>query len=384
MKGSQLLWIFLFFCLSNSFSFQAFADEIYQVRKGDNLYKISKRFKVPIDKIRETNGLQSASLKPGMRLTIPSERSQTAAVSSAKGKRAPAITDSSPTREKRPVTVSAPSPATQTEAQSDQPSYHIVRKGDTLSSIARRYGVSIKDLQELNHLGKKARLKVNMRLVVRQEMPRTYVVKPGDTLSKIAKRFGLSQEFLIDLNELDPDDLKPGQEILLRAEEDEGNITSVPTAVSEEKILEELQEMAKAEGEGQESPGIKEQLLRIAKKMLDIPYMFGGTSFWGMDCSAYVQKVFGFFNVSLPRTAREQFRVGERVKKENLSIGDLVFFRTYATFPSHVGIYLGQDQFIHASSFAKRVKIDRLDKPYFMRRFIGARRIPLEQEKQTN
>jgi len=366
MKGYKLFLFFLVFCLSNSI--QAFADQVYQVRKGDSLYKISKRFKVDIEKVKEANGLQSASLKPGMRLTIPTERAHVSA--------------GSPTRERRPITVSAPSPAPQTEAPPEQASYHIVRKGDTLSSIARRYGVSIRDLQELNHLGNKAKLRVNMRLVVRQEMPKTYVVKPGDTLSKIAKRFGLSQEFLIDLNEIDPDDLKPGQEILLRAEGDEGNITSAPTVLSEEKILEELQEIAKPEG--QEPPGIKEQLLLIAKKMLDIPYMFGGTSFWGMDCSAYVQKVFGFFNVSLPRTAREQFRVGEKVKKENLSIGDLVFFRTYATFPSHVGIYLGQDQFIHASSFAKRVKIDRLDKPYFMRRFIGARRIPLEDEKQTD
>lgn len=366
MKGCRLLVVCLVFCLSNAYP--AFADKIYQVKRGDNLYNISKRFKVSIEKIKEANGLQSPNLKPGMRLTIPMESSEGRAAS--------------PGRAKRPPSVEAPSPGPQVEPTPDQASYHIVKKGDTLSSIARRYGVSIKDLQALNHLSRQAKLRVNMRLLVRQEMPKTYVVKPGDTLSKIAKRFGLSQEFLIDLNEIDPDELKPGQEILLRAEGDEGNVTSAPAVLSEEKILEELQAMSKAEG--QEPPGIKDQLLHIAKKMLDIPYMFGGTSFWGMDCSAYVQKVFSFLNVSLPRTAREQFRVGQKVKKENLSIGDLVFFRTYATFPSHVGIYLGQDQFIHASSLAKKVKIDRLDKPYFTRRFIGARRIPLDQEKQTD
>jgi cell wall-associated NlpC family hydrolase len=111
--------------------------------------------------------------------------------------------------------------------------------------------------------------------------------------------------------------------------------------------------------------------------MLNIPYLLGGNTYWGIDCSAYVQKVFGFLDISLPRTAREQFKLGEKVHKENLSIGDLVFFRTYATFPSHVGIYLGQEQFIHASSFARRVRIDRIDKPYFVKRFIGAKRLTL-------
>jgi len=95
----------------------------------------------------------------------------------------------------------------------------------------------------------------------------------------------------------------------------------------------------------------------------------------GIDCSGYVQKVFGLLDVSLPRTAREQFHIGEPVSKEELSIGDLVFFRTYASFPSHVGIYLGNDLFIHASSRSRKVSIDSLDTPYYVKRFIGAKRL---------
>jgi cell wall-associated NlpC family hydrolase len=67
------------------------------------------------------------------------------------------------------------------------------------------------------------------------------------------------------------------------------------------------------------------------------------------------------------------------VGKEDLSIGDLVFFRTYAKFPSHVGIYLGDNRFIHASSGERKVTIDSLNAPYYIKRFVGARRLPLDE-----
>jgi cell wall-associated NlpC family hydrolase len=123
------------------------------------------------------------------------------------------------------------------------------------------------------------------------------------------------------------------------------------------------------------SPGVTDRVIRIAKLMLDLPYRFGGTSLTGIDCSGYVQKVFGFLNLPLPRTAREQFAKGEKIEKDELATGDLVFFKTYARFPSHVGIYLGDNKFIHASSGDHKVKIDSLDTPYFLRRYIGARRL---------
>ena len=116
--------------------------------------------------------------------------------------------------------------------------------------------------------------------------------------------------------------------------------------------------------------------------MLDIPYKFGGSTTLGIDCSAYVKKAYGLLDIELPRTAREQFKTGEAVEKEQLSAGDLVFFKTYASFPSHVGIYIGNNLFIHASSMAKKVTIDNLDAPYYMKRFIGAKRLLGEGESE--
>jgi cell wall-associated NlpC family hydrolase len=90
--------------------------------------------------------------------------------------------------------------------------------------------------------------------------------------------------------------------------------------------------------------------------------------------------VFRFLNMPLPRTAREQYEMGNEIGREELATGDLVFFRTYARYPSHVGIYLGNNQFIHASSKGKRVTIDRLDEPFYDKRFLGAKRVVVEQE----
>jgi len=121
-------------------------------------------------------------------------------------------------------------------------------------------------------------------------------------------------------------------------------------------------------------------VINLARTMLDIPYRFGGTTLRGLDCSAYVQRVFSMLDIPIPRTAREQYRVGERIGLDELSVGDLVFFRTYASFPSHVGIYLGDNLFIHASSVVRKVTIDSLDQVYYRKRFLGGRRLVEEAD----
>jgi cell wall-associated NlpC family hydrolase len=125
-----------------------------------------------------------------------------------------------------------------------------------------------------------------------------------------------------------------------------------------------------------ELPPRENALLQKAYGLLGIKYRFGGTGYAGIDCSAFVKKVFASQN--LPRTAREQYLLGERVPAEELQKGDLLFFQTYAEFPSHVGIYIGNRLMIHASSQGGRVMISRMDTDYFNSRFLGARRIPAE------
>ena len=101
----------------------------------------------------------------------------------------------------------------------------------------------------------------------------------------------------------------------------------------------------------------------------------------GIDCSAYVQRVYSLIGITIPRSARLQFDEGELVDRDSLSIGDLVFFRTYASFPSHVGIYLGNDLFIHSPSKGKKVRIESLKTPYYIKRFIGGKRFIIDNSE---
>jgi cell wall-associated NlpC family hydrolase len=118
---------------------------------------------------------------------------------------------------------------------------------------------------------------------------------------------------------------------------------------------------------------LAQELTRSALRFLGTPYVFGGSSPSGFDCSAYVQHVFAMFGIFLPRTADAQYDVGRRVVGGPRP-GDLVFFETYAYGPSHVGIYLGHGEFVHASS-SRGVMVSSLSEAYWSSRYIGAKRL---------
>lgn len=117
------------------------------------------------------------------------------------------------------------------------------------------------------------------------------------------------------------------------------------------------------------------RLTRIAMQYIGTPYVFGGNSlYYGIDCSAYVQQIYAQIGVSLPRTADYQYEVGTPISRAELMPGDAVFFTTYTYGASHVGIYLGEGNFIHASS-SRGVTISSLNDSYYNARYIGARRM---------
>lgn len=114
-----------------------------------------------------------------------------------------------------------------------------------------------------------------------------------------------------------------------------------------------------------------------AMGMLGIRYKMGGsTPDSGLDCSGLVRHVFKqAWGTVLPRTAEEISRVGEQVESHDLRPGDLVFFNTLRRTFSHVGIYLGDNKFIHSPSAGGKVRIESMDLAYWKNRFNGARRI---------
>jgi len=114
-----------------------------------------------------------------------------------------------------------------------------------------------------------------------------------------------------------------------------------------------------------------------AMSLIGVRYKFGGEHpEHGMDCSGLVRYVFReSWGAQLPRTSREISRVGAKINADELQPGDLVFFNTLRQAFSHVGIYLGDNKFIHAPNRGASVRVERMDRAYWQSRFNGARRM---------
>lgn len=336
------------------------APQVHVVKQGDSLYEIANRHGLTVNQLKRLNGLNSNRLKIGQKLALTKAA-------------APPL----------PQTAKGPSPRKPAVAhQADDKSVHVVKKEDSLYSIARRHGTTVEQLKQSNNLhgnqlkiGQKLALsgQAEREVVARHETVETpgryaateqHVVRKGETLASIARRHHMKVSELKRLNGLRSNNLKIGQRLALNDPYEERNPILLPGDASDDEVL----EMAYTNDS---------ELEQVAFNFLSTPYRFGGNSRKGIDCSAFVQQVFREMDVDLPRSAREQFRVGEKIERDELQKGDLIFFRTYAKFPSHVGIYLGDGKMIHASSRSRRVVVTSIDHPYYRKRFIGAKRITL-------
>ncbi|MBC7962349.1 MAG: C40 family peptidase [Steroidobacteraceae bacterium] len=282
---------------------------------------------------------------------------------------------------------------------------HVVRKSESLHSIARKYHVSVDELKTVNNLtasrvGKGMRIIIPSHADAKLKKPSTttrqesYKVAKGDTLPKIARKTGVKLSTIRNLNGLRGNKVKPGQILALVTPSPRTEPPSRTASISnrlqlinkdllnEQELTDTLAELTDIDSDrpvdlakNLESGQALSSLKKSAYSFLGARYRFGGSSRNALDCSSFTQQVFREQKVSLPRTAREQFYVGNEVVRGDLKKGDLVFFQTYASFPSHVGIYLGNRKMIHASSREHRVVISTMDTPYYLSRYLGARRM---------
>lgn len=119
----------------------------------------------------------------------------------------------------------------------------------------------------------------------------------------------------------------------------------------------------------------RDQFLLEVVNFLGVRYSYGGSSKKGMDCSGFTTQVFkNAAKKLLPRSTSGQFRVGTKIGKQELQFGDLVFFNTTGRSPSHVGIFIEDDIFAHAS-VVEGVTLSSLESTYYKKRFVGARRV---------
>jgi cell wall-associated NlpC family hydrolase len=263
---------------------------------------------------------------------------------------------------------------------------HVVRKGDTLGKIARAHHVSVATIQAANGL-EGTHLSVGTKLSI-----------PGGKAHSKRRKARSGKGKRDTVREPTPAEEPPPGAQLSLVDPQGSALPADAWKLPTEAELTELAQAAKAADTASPAvaaasgapearkadESIKDRLLRVAQRMLAVPYRFGGTTLWGLDCSGFVQKTFAFLNLDLPRSAREQFREGAKVAKADLSPGDLVFFRTYAKYPSHVGIYLGDNRFVHASSRDRKVTVENLDTPYYVKRYIGAKRMLFEENEVQN
>jgi cell wall-associated NlpC family hydrolase len=302
-----------------------------------------------------------------------------------------------------------------------------VQAGDTAYAIARRVGLRVETLLALNHLTAPD-LKVGQVLLLQD--PYRHSVQPGETLYALSRRYGVSVDALLAENLLPVGAvLTVGQVLKLPAsatrptaaapvlspltaapfqpaqasasssnsqplQTPSGGLASlVPPPVLSGPLLGapvgELPAPPTAEGgpswaapeplpaSPEALPSLPGDWRSAALAMLGTPYVYGGTTRDGLDCSGFVLQVFTPLGVRLPRVSADQARTGVPVEAGQWQPGDLLFFDTEGRGRvSHVGIYLGDDTFVSANSYRGRVSIDALmaDR-YWGPRYLGARRV---------
>jgi peptidoglycan endopeptidase LytE len=271
-----------------------------------------------------------------------------------------------------------------------------VQPGDTAYSLARAHGLSIEVLLSLNSLSTPD-LRVGQVLRVRALPPHS--VQPGETLYGLSRRFGVSVDALLAANSLPrdvilevgqllripapgsqvqgaavaarpvtaPGPVAPGLAATPAAPAAPAPLSSAPTTVLPSPAPAPALPAAVQPGDWRGT----------ALALLGVPYLYGGTTRSGLDCSGFLLQVFSPLGVQLPRRSADQARTGVPVALPDLQAGDLVFFDTVGRGEvTHIGIYLGDNQFVSANSYRNQVSLDRLQgDPYWGPLWLGARRV---------
>jgi cell wall-associated NlpC family hydrolase len=191
-----------------------------------------------------------------------------------------------------------------------------------------------------------------------------YTVQPGDSLYKIARMYNVTIAALKTSNNLKGTLIQAGQKFRIPLLPD----TTIGATLT---LLDEAFQTS----DDKSAEPLRVQLAKVGMEMLGIRYRRGGAKESGFDCSGLVKNLFARFNIELPRSSRQQYRQGEKVDRDKLEIGDLVFFSYGGKQPNHVGIYLGENKFLHAALKAGKVVVSDLNKAWYTVRYIGARRI---------
>jgi len=354
-------------------------DGVYEVQSGDTLFSIARKHHVTLKTIMDINQMKGDSIiKIGQLLKVTKNSSYTTKVAKKKSSKKK-IAKKEPKKKPKKKLVAKT---------------HKVKSGDTLSRIAKDNGMTVKKLKKLNKLGKSSYLKIGQVLALgkvgvktstkkadKKKPNRTYRVKKGDTLSRIAKRYKTTVKRLRSLNSLKrKSKLRKGMVLAIDAKAKKGSKSKSKDKSSKNRRTTDA--MAVINGRSKSSNRSSRdsaKIIRMAKKYLGTRYVWGAVGPSKFDCSGFTQYVLRKSKgIKIPRVSRKQAYYGKYVSRKNLRAGDLIFFDTSRRrrgYVNHVGIYIGNNKFIHASSAKHRVVITSLNRPFYRARFKWGRRV---------
>ncbi|MRX72923.1 LysM peptidoglycan-binding domain-containing protein [Bacillus lacus] len=342
------------------FATAALADEV-EVKKGDSLWKLSQEYNTTVQAIKQVNHLSGDTIFAGQVLQIPGGSRVTA----------------------QPATVS---PASSAGASAEK--VYTVQAGDSLWLIARNNGTSVNDIKSLNQLsgdmiliGQKLKLSSVQQPPASSNAPQapvpqplqntapvqntgqsqtTYTVKLGDSLWSIANGNGITISELKLVNNLKSDVIYPGQVLTITG----GTVKNISTSPSTAPVTSPPPVNSAVSSK-------VDIMVAEATSLIGVPYRWAGNTPAGFDCSGFVYYIMNKVTSISRLSAAGYHSVMSSVSEP--ARGDFVFFTTYQAGPSHMGLYLGNGEFIHASGSAG-ITISSLNNSYWKQRYLGAKR----------
>ena len=300
----------------------------YTVQKGDTLSKIATKHSTTVDQLKEWNSLSSNTIYTNQKLIVQKSSSTEA------------------------------SPSTKIEAASTSivKTYKVVR-GDTLSKIATKNNTTVANLKKWNNLSSDL-IKVDQLLIISKATTLSSLTSNGSSLSGSTPTTGSSSGSSSSNNsntstsDIEASPTTAVDEAIAKQLASEKTITKAPSTTALEKYV---------------------AILAIAPKYTGVPYVFGGNTPTGFDCSGFISYVYNAAGIKITRKSSLDYFMQDTTVVKTPVPGDVVFFKnTYIATISHMGIYIGNNQMIHAGS--KGIEVTKLTNKYWADRLVAYKR----------
>lgn len=315
------------------------SSSTYTVKNGDTLSKIAHKHNMSIDKLMTLNNMDSTLIFPGNVLSV--------------------------------IESDVPNNHTNNDEKQNQSQVtYTVKAGDTLAKIAKRYGVSVTNLKQWNNLnsdlirtGQKLNVQANNNETTIDKGNSTesnnnqtsYIVKSGDTLTRIANNFNITVQNIKTWNNLSNDTLYVGQKLAINGNNSSGQVNNTNN------------------GKPSNTDYNVNSLLNAANQAIGTNYVWGGQTLNGFDCSGFLYWAYNEAGMSMNRLSTEGY-YNRSYYVDQPKVGDLVFFKnTYRSGISHAGIYIGNNEFIHAGT-STGVTTSSLNNSYWKKHYDSFKR----------